>query len=317
MTEIDYATLKKGGFMRQRQRNRFSLRLRIVGGQVTSERLRKVSEIAEKYGRGYAHMTARQGIEIPFIDFADIGRVKDELASVGLQPGACGPRVRTVTACQGADICPSGLIGTSGLADEIDSRYFGRELPHKFKIGVTGCPNNCLKAEENDLGVKGGTLPSWKEGSCTFCGLCLAVCPTGAIVRASAEGEDGNDGEDDGKREKKGAGRLSLDEDICVYCGKCVKSCPSDAWEGRPGYILSFGGTFGKDLVFGVPLLPLIFSKEKMFRVIDEAIAFFGERGRAGERFAKTIERAGPEHLRARLLRTAGETSEEAMETDR
>ena len=39
------------------------------------------------------------------------------------------------------------------LAKELDDRYFARELPHKFKFGITGCQNNCLKAEENDVGI--------------------------------------------------------------------------------------------------------------------------------------------------------------------
>jgi len=38
-------------------------------------------------------------------------------------------RVRTITACQGAVICPSGLINTTELAREFDERYYARELP--------------------------------------------------------------------------------------------------------------------------------------------------------------------------------------------
>lgn len=149
MDELIYKELKKGGFMRQIQNEKFSLRLRSAGGQINAYQLQKVSEIAEKYGNGYIHLTSRQGIEIPFIDFKDINSVKAELATVDLEPGACGPRVRTVTACQGSSICGSGLIETTELAKELDRKYFGKDLPHKFKIGITGCRNNCLKAEEN------------------------------------------------------------------------------------------------------------------------------------------------------------------------
>ena len=101
-------------------------------------------------------MTSRQGVEIPFINFEDVETVRAELAKGGVNPGVCGPRVRTVTACQGSEICPSGCIDTYSLAKKLDEHYFGRELPHKFKFGVTGCQNNCLKAEENDIGIKGG-----------------------------------------------------------------------------------------------------------------------------------------------------------------
>lgn len=53
---VDYATLKKGGFMRQKQKNNFSLRLRTVGGHMSAEQLAKVAEVAEKYGEGYSNI---------------------------------------------------------------------------------------------------------------------------------------------------------------------------------------------------------------------------------------------------------------------
>ena len=98
---VDYAVLKKGGFMRQKQKNNFSLRLRVVGGNLTAEQLAKVAEVAEKFGDGHVHLTSRQSVEIPFIKLEDIDAVKAALAEGGVQPGVCGPRVRTTTACQG------------------------------------------------------------------------------------------------------------------------------------------------------------------------------------------------------------------------
>lgn len=283
MAEIDYKALKKGGFMRQIQKGRFSLRIRVVGGQIEAPQLAKVSEIAERYGGGYVHMTSRQGIEIPFISLEDIDAVKAELAEVGLEPGACGPRVRTVTACQGSGICPSGLIETSGLAKELDARYFGRELPHKFKIGITGCKNNCLKAEENDFGIKGGLMPEWRPDGCTYCGLCQAVCPTSAIEVDKA-----------GKT-------LRFDFEKCIYCGKCVKSCPTEAWEGKSGYIVSVGGMFGNQIRRGEQLLPILFEKEQLFAAADAVLRFFEAYGRPGERLGLTIERVGAGRLKKEL----------------
>lgn len=283
MDELSYKELKKGGFMRQIQEGKFSLRLRVVGGQLKASQIAKISEIAEKYGQGYVHMTSRQGIEIPFIDFNDISAVKAELAEAGLEPGACGPRVRTITACQGNGICTSGLIETSNLAKELDAKYFAKDLPHKFKIGITGCRNNCLKAEENDLGIKGGLLPEWEEEGCTYCGVCEAVCPAKCI------------------QVEKGSRKLLFEEDKCIYCGKCVKSCPMDSWKGVSGYITSFGGIFGNTIASGENLLPLITEKEDLFKVIDATIAVFKEYGRQGERFRFTIDRIGREKLKEKL----------------
>ena len=108
----DYALLKKGGFMKQKQKDNFSLRLSVVGGQVSAEQLVAITEVAKKFGHGYVHLTSRQGVEIPFIKLEDIDAVKEELAKGGVTPGVCGPRVRTITACQGAAVCPNGCIET-------------------------------------------------------------------------------------------------------------------------------------------------------------------------------------------------------------
>ena len=51
----DYAVLKKGGFMRQKQKNNFSLRLRVVGGNLTAKQLAKIAEVSDKFGDGYVH----------------------------------------------------------------------------------------------------------------------------------------------------------------------------------------------------------------------------------------------------------------------
>ena len=95
--KVDYAALKKGGYMRQKQKGYGSLRLAVIGGNLTAENIKKVAEVAEKYGRGYVHMTSRQGIEIPFIKVEELAEVKEELAKGGVGTGVCGPRVRTIT----------------------------------------------------------------------------------------------------------------------------------------------------------------------------------------------------------------------------
>ncbi|MGN0485257.1 MAG: 4Fe-4S binding protein [Lachnospiraceae bacterium] len=271
----DYSALKKGGFMRQKQKNTFSLRLRTVGGKVTTEQLLKVAEVAKKFGNDYVHLTSRQGIEIPFIKLEQIDEVKAELEKGNVFPGVCGPRVRTVTACQGSAVCPSGCIDTADIAEKIDARYFGRELPHKFKFGVTGCQNNCLKSEENDVGIKGAMKVDWKADACIQCGVCVKACREDAITLAD--------------------GKISIDHSKCNYCGRCAKSCPTDAYDTTNGYIVSFGGTFGNHVVKGEPIIPFVEDEEKLFKLCDAAIEFFEKNANPGERFRFTIDRIGKE----------------------
>jgi dissimilatory sulfite reductase (desulfoviridin) alpha/beta subunit len=275
--ETDYAALKNGGFMRQVQKDRFSLRLKVVGGNLTAEQIETIARVSRTFGGGYVHLTSRQGVEIPFVGLEDVNAVREALREGGVDTGVCGPRVRTVTACQGAAVCPSGCIETSGLAAEISTRYYGRTLPHKFKFGITGCQNNCMKAEENDVGIKGGYSVHWLREDCIFCGVCLKACRDGALSLADDE--------------------IILDPALCNSCGRCAKSCPTGAWRGESAYTVSFGGTFGNKIAKGRSVLPAFHDKEALFRVTDAALDFFAARANAGERFRSAIDREGWEQL--------------------
>ena len=92
---------------------------------------------------------------------------------------------------------------------------------------------------------------------------------------------------------------VTIDYDKCTNCGRCVKSCPTDAWEGKSGYIVSFGGLFGNHIYKGEQLLPLITDEETLFRVTDAAIGFFEEHANPGERFRLLLQRVGEDEFRS------------------
>ncbi|MCL2150940.1 MAG: coenzyme F420 hydrogenase, partial [Coriobacteriia bacterium] len=237
-----------------------------------------IAAASERYGDGRVHLTSRQAVEIPYVKLEDIDAIKAELAAGGVETAQVGARVRTVTACQGSEVCRHGCIETYPLAVELDGRYTGRKLPHKFKIGITGCANNCLKAEENDLGIKGGYAKEWLSDACNLCEACLQACRHGAISLV-----------DDA---------ICVDKTACVDCGRCVQACAYEAWDAEPGFILSFGGTFGNSIAIGERILPIITDREVLLRVADATVAYFQEHGQPGERFRTTIERTGWAALR-------------------
>ena len=130
----------------------------------------------------------------------------------------------TITACQGSAVCPSGNIDSYDIAKKLDERYFARELPHKFKFGVTGCQNNCLKAEENDVGIKGASIVEWEEQPASTVGS----------VRAAVDAISTVDG-------------IVLDEEKCNNCWTLVQTPVPDRCMEKvtPAFEVSFGGLFG------------------------------------------------------------------------
>lgn len=285
MVEYNIKELKSGGLMKQKEKDLFSLRLHIVGGFVKSEQLVKLSEIANKYGKGYIHLTTRQGVEIPYINFRDFEEVKKELAKVELEMGACGQRVRTITACQGAE-CSHGLIDCLSLARDIDKKYFGiGGHPHKFKIGITGCPNGCIKPQENDLGIMGRLKKSFLKENCNYCGLCAQVCPVGAIKV-------------DKKKEV-----VIFDSQKCIGCGDCVYSCPTNAWQkDEEGFAIFVGGKMGKFPALGIKVFDFIDTKDKVFEIIKKTLEFYKKEGKPGERFRDTLDRVGIDKYKEAML---------------
>ena len=116
MSEADYKELKKGGMMRQAEAGLFSVRLHVVGGRLATTQLRAIREAADRFGRGEIHLTSRQGVEIPHVPQGALAALKEFLAPSGVGVGVAGPTVRTVTACQGCRVCPSGVIDSPELA---------------------------------------------------------------------------------------------------------------------------------------------------------------------------------------------------------
>lgn len=289
MNEADYKELKKGGMMRQREAGLFSVRLHVVGGRLGTAQLQAIREAADRFGRGMVHLTSRQGVEIPFIPAESLAALKSLLALSGVGVGVCGPTVRTVTACQGCAVCPSGVIDSPALADALDREFYGKPVPHKFKIGISGCANNCIKAEENDVGIKGWIEPRWSPESCTRCLICEAVCPSKVV------------------RIPEGPGVEAVDLSGCVGCGDCISTCPTGAMgEGSRGCRISVGGKFGRMPSLGRRVLGVLRTPEEILAAVRAAVAFFREHGRPKERFGDTLQRMGLSALEGKFEERTG-----------
>ncbi len=281
--------VKALGFLHdKRTPDRFNGRVITRNGKITAEEARVIAEAAEQFGSGEVTMTSRLTMEIQGVPFENIEPLREYLMQAGLETGGTGSKVRPVVSCKGTT-CQYGLIDTFALSEEIHERFYhgynAVKLPHKFKIAVGGCPNNCVKPDLNDLGIIGQKIPQISLEKCRGCKVCQVenVCPIQV-----AKMEDG---------------KISIDENACNHCGRCVGKCPFKAVEDSiTGYRIYIGGRWGKKVAQGRYLDKVFTDKEEVLDIVEKAILLFREQGVTGERFADTVARLGFENVQEQLL---------------
>ena len=268
--------------------DRFNCRVLTRNGKITAAESMAIAQAAEKFGSGEVAMTTRQTIEIQGVPYENIDAMRAFLNEKGLDIGGTGPKVRPVVSCKGTT-CIYGLIDTYSLSRKIhDIFYVGWhdvKLPHKFKIAVGGCPNNCVKPDLNDLGIIGQRIKEIDLEKCRGCGKCRIAegCPMKAATVVD--------------------GKIVINESICNNCGRCAGKCLFDAFgPGKPAWKVCIGGRWGKKVGQGTPLGKLFTSEEEVLRVVEKTILFYREHGLPGERFADTIARLGFENVEKEIL---------------
>lgn len=266
----------------------FNVRVITRNGKLSSQEQVKIAQAAEKFGSGEVTMTTRLTLEIQGVPYDNLEPLFAFLKEAGLETGGTGSKVRPVVSCKGTT-CQYGLIDTFALSEKLHELYYtgyhGVTLPHKFKIAVGGCPNNCVKPDLNDLGIIGQRLPEIDLSKCKGCPVCQVQnsCP---IKAASLPG-----------------GKIQISQETCNHCGRCIGKCPFGAVnESRSGYKVYIGGRWGKKVAEGRALDKVFATEEEVIDVVERAILFFRDEGISGERFADTIARLGFGYVQDKLL---------------
>lgn len=147
-------------------------RIKIPGGMLTSAQLRKLDDIADRFGRGVTHVTTRQDVQIHWVPLEEVANIYDELHEVGITTrGACSDSVRNVTACPHSGLLSIEPFDVSPYAELINDYFLfnplNLTLPRKFKIAISNCPRDCAQGPINDIGLYAhvqGTGSTAKQG---------------------------------------------------------------------------------------------------------------------------------------------------------
>lgn len=279
--KIDLNNLKAGGFIKERGKDLFTIRLRVPGGRMSIPRLKKIAAVAEKFGGEFVHLSVRQSIELININYKYFDAVVEELGEASQKVASCGARIRVPVACGGCEYNPNGLVDTQKNALEVDEKLFGTPTGHhKFKVAFAGCPFDCPKSATNDVGFQGAIYPALDKDACISCGLCAKNCVPTAIVMGA-----------DNKPE--------FTDHKCIWCGDCVKVCPTAAWTAeKKGYTVRIGGKWGRNPLVGT-LFATFVPEEKAVDFIAAVVAWYKQKAESlGRiRLGDVIIKEGPQVL--------------------
>ena len=247
------------------------VKIKTQSGLVDNAYLGKVAELSNKYGDGKLELTNRKSIEIQGVKNEDIDDIMADVYGNGLMTIGMG----YVSACPGNAYCPEGVVETKDFANELTPMFAQKLTPHKMKIAIAGCANNCVRAHRHDIGLLGQKQPKIDNEKCNGCGRCIELCKFNAL---SISG-----------------GKAVIDRDLCGNCGWCVRGCPHEAAvEDKLGYSVFIGGNDARKPTNGI-LLKEFCTKEEIPPLINKiASTFVKYRTKPGkERLGNIIELVG------------------------
>lgn len=131
----------------------FSVVPRMRGGVTSPAELRKIADVAEKYNVPMVKVTGSQRLDLLGVKKADLPKI---WADLGMPSGQAYTKgVRMVKTCVGSTFCRFGTQDSIQAGIDLERAFENLFTPHKFKMGVVGCPRNCAEATVKDLGLIG------------------------------------------------------------------------------------------------------------------------------------------------------------------
>jgi len=263
--------------LKEKETDKLILRIRATCGEVTSKQLRKIADIAERYGKRFVHFVVRGSPEIPGIDKRHLEDISQELQEVGMQILDRG--IDNLQSCFG-NYCTENNVDPQTLLKRIEKLIEELDLNNlNIRISAAGCPNSCGIAQLNDIGFYGVVEPEVDVTNCNGCELCVPVCKRNAITMKD--------------------GLAIIDKEKCKYCGQCIVVCPFDAIvEKRKGFAVFVGGREGEDTRLGEVIAEFL-SEEEALRVTEGCLRIVKERN---ANVATIVDEIGIEKFKQMLV---------------
>jgi len=157
--------LLRGTYGQRQDADAQMLRVKIPQGILDAAQLEALADVADRYSRGFGHISTRQNVQFHFVKLHDAEPALRRLADSGLTTReACGNSVRNITACPHAGVARDEIFDVTPYAEAM-TRYLLRHplssaLPRKFKIAFEGCASEDHTATSiNDLGYRAMLAP--------------------------------------------------------------------------------------------------------------------------------------------------------------
>ena len=280
--DINVKKLKKNAFRVSKVRGETASRVRMPGGYIDAESMKRISEIADKYGNGSIFITNRQGVEIPGIKITDMDAVNKEIQLIidhegtnqeKRDTGYAASGTRNVVACPGKRLCPFGNYDTTEFARKMEKQIFPNNLP--FKVAFTGCSHDCAKVRMNDFGIMGMTEPQYNPDRCVTCEACVKGCKQKSVEALRVVN-----------------GKIERNTEKCIGCGVCITVCPTRAWtRSKEKYyrLVLLGRTGKKNPRLAEDFIKWV-DEDSILKIVKNAYAYV-------ERYIDTNAPDGKEHV--------------------
>jgi len=295
---VNRKIIAKNAYRITKTRNKTALRIRVPGGHLNTKFLPLIHSIAEEYGNGTVHITTRQGFEIPDIDFEYIPEINQKIRplieNLGLDlivqdAGYPAAGTRNISACIGNRVCPYANDDTTRIAKNLEKVVFPHDF--HFKIAVTGCPNDCIKAHMQDFGIICTTEPQYDASRCISCEACVKNCKKKVTEALSLKNFT-----------------VERDHSKCIGCGECILKCPTGAWtrsEKKLYRMVIMGRTGKKNPRLAMPFIKWA-TEEVLTQIIQNTYRYvdkYIDRSLPKEHIGYIVDRTGYQVFKEEVLK--------------